>query len=426
MNQDNPHDKSGGRHEFIPFKTIPRRRPHFPESVISALIESFRGDIYSSQRETKDLETALHDKLGIMNPTVTASGRIGLRLLLETSGLHSGAEILVPGYTFGLIYPAIKASGFIPVPVDIAPHSFQMDPAKAEAAVTKRTGAILATHLFGEPCEIESFVEIAAKNKLLLIEDCAQALGASRGKNSAGSFGDAAISSFDISKPLHGIRGGLAFGKDSEWITKVREKVISLPARGGNALPEIISGYAQTAFVGSPLWRGPMILFSHKHTRDLLVRLYRKSEVSENAPGIKTIIDEVGLPGQLARIIRLNLESLASRLERRREIRVIYRELLGDILDFQSNFPADKGTCHMVVATVKADIASLRRFLALRGIDIAAGDEIADDCLRVPGSVTDAIFKSAISLPIYSSLCDDDVRLVSDYIRVGYNKCRTN
>lgn len=407
----------------FPLRTIPRRKPYFAPGAKADLFTSLRGGKSDQARETADLEAALAGELGLQNPAVAASGRIALRLLLETSGLKPGAEVLVPGYTFGLLFPAIEASGFTPIPVDIDPLSFQMDSTKVESAVTEHTGAILATHIFGEPCEIEDFVKIAEKHKLLLIEDCAQALGARRGGAGVGSFGDAAISSFDISKPLQGIRGGVAFGRNADWIARVRERIAGSPTPGP-ATAEIIKGFAETALVGSPLWRGPMMLFSNNSTRDMLVKLYRKGESSESAPGMKKEIGEARLPGPLARAVRENLPSLGKRLERRRRIRETYIETLSDILSFQRTSYSNESSCHMVVATTGTDVTALRRFLAKRGIDAAIREEIADNMIAVKNSATEAVFKSAIALPIYCDLGDDDLRRVIEFVRLGYNKHR--
>jgi dTDP-4-amino-4,6-dideoxygalactose transaminase len=398
---------------MLTLRTIPRRRSYFAPETFSALIALRK----SGNAQSHELETAISQTLALRNPIVVASGRIGLRLLLETSRLERGSEILIPGYTFGLLFPAIRASGFVPVPVDIDPDSFLMDPTKAEAAVTSRTGALIATHLFGEPCDIVRLDEIARRRGLLMIEDCAQALGARSRGVSVGVTGDAGFASFDISKPLQGIRGGVVFSSDAAWMDRVRERVQASGPPARNPLPEIATGYLGHALVQSFLWRAPMILFSFDATQKMILKIYRSGESSENAPGMAAEIGCAALPDLLAGMVRLNLPNLEQRLEQRRAVRAVYRELLDSTLSFQRVEPGDEGSVHMVVAKAPCDILHLRRMLAIRGIDIAAGAEIADDCLGKRGSVVEKVFENAIALPIHCEMKESDARAVAKAVK---------
>jgi len=393
-------------------KTIPRRRQYFAPGSVSTAFKGLRTG--AGAAETEALEGSLAAVLGLQNPVAVASGRVGLRLLLETSGLDRGAEILVPGYTFGLVYPAIRASGFEPVAVDIDARTFQMDAGAAGAAVTPRTGAVLATHIFGEPCDMDGLGALARSRGLLLIEDCAQAMGARRRGVAVGTIGAAGFGSFDISKPLQGIRGGVVFSRDAAWMERVRRRVAEagLPPRGPAG--DLLRGAAECALVRSPLWRVPMLLFGLPATQKLLVSAYRRGESSPGAAGMAEEVGEAGLPRALAGIVRKNLDTLGARLERRRALRTLYHETLrGAPVAFQETDPADEGTAHMVVARVSDDVFRLRRHMALRGMDLAAGAEVADDCLRRKGSAVEKVFNEAVSLPIYCKMSEADVRRVS-------------
>src|SRR5688572_1681758 len=125
---------------------IPRRIPYFAPKTINKLLS-----IQKSQdlNEVKKLESDLKKYLKIPNPVVVGQGRIGLKLILKSLAIKKGAEIIMPGYTFGTLTKVIRDAGFIPKPVDIDESSFQMSPTAASKAITRRTSAILATHLFG-------------------------------------------------------------------------------------------------------------------------------------------------------------------------------------------------------------------------------------------------------------------------------------
>ena len=139
---------------------IPRRIPYFAPKTIWKLVGFKR---HQNSNEVEKLEKDLNKYLQLPNPVVVGQGRIGLTLILKSLTIAPGSEIIMPGYTFGTLTEVIKKAGFTPRPVDIDLLSFQMSPEKAQKAINNKTRAILATHLFGEPCDIMSFQKIAKK-----------------------------------------------------------------------------------------------------------------------------------------------------------------------------------------------------------------------------------------------------------------------
>ena len=398
-------------------RTIARRREYFAPGTLVRLGAYLTTSRRRTGRFAADLEKKLAAALELPNPALVSSGRAGLRLLLETSGLESGAEIIIPGYTFGLLVPAIRASGFTPVPVDVHRHTFQMHPEQAAAAVTPRTGAILATHLFGEPCDMPRLMEISEKNNLLLIEDCAQAMGARHGPTGVGTTGHAGFSSFDISKPLQGLRGGVVFSGDNAWIERVKKRFVSsLPNRSIPA-GAMFSGFAKHFLVRSPLWRIFMMLFSSEFMQQMIVALYRMRESSEKTDAFAPGITDPSMPEILAYIAGLNMESLEERLQRRRALRSQYLELLHDTLEFQETSDSDQGSVHMVAALSPMDPFVLRRRLVVRGVDIGLGSEVADDCLAREGSHVEDISGRMIALPMHDFLQDRHVEFVASAVK---------
>jgi dTDP-4-amino-4,6-dideoxygalactose transaminase len=131
-----------------------------------------------------------------------SSGTDALLASLMAIGIKPGDEIITTPYTFFATVGCIVRLGAKPVFVDIDPHTYNLDPAKIEAALTPRTRAILPVHLYGQMAEMEPIVEIARRRELYVIEDAAQAIGAEYKGQRAGSIGHLGCFSFFPSKNL--------------------------------------------------------------------------------------------------------------------------------------------------------------------------------------------------------------------------------
>ncbi|EIL97536.1 aminotransferase [Rhodanobacter thiooxydans] len=131
-----------------------------------------------------------------------------LRGYLQLGALREGDEVIVPGNTFIASFLAVSANRLLPVPVEPDPSSFNLDPACVEAAIGPRTRAIMAVHLYGQLADMPALAALAARHRLLLIEDAAQAHGAACDGRRAGAFGDAAAFSFFPAKNLGALGDG--------------------------------------------------------------------------------------------------------------------------------------------------------------------------------------------------------------------------
>lgn len=151
------------------------------------------------------------------------NGLDALRLILQASGIGPGDEVIVPAQTFVATWLAVSSVGATPVPVDIDASSSNIDPGRVEDAVTTRTRAVVGVHLFGKPCDMAALRRITDRAGLLLVEDAAQAHGASLGGRCAGSLGDAAAFSFYPAKNLGALGdGGAVTTSDRELAHRVR------------------------------------------------------------------------------------------------------------------------------------------------------------------------------------------------------------
>lgn len=137
------------------------------------------------------------------------SGTSALHIMLLAYNIGKGDEVIVPSFSFAATANAVALTGAKPVFVDIDPHTFCIDPQAIEAAVTKKTRAIMVVHLYGMPANMTQIIAIANKYDVLLFEDAAQAHGASIDKNQVGTLADAAAFSFYPTKNMTSGEGGM-------------------------------------------------------------------------------------------------------------------------------------------------------------------------------------------------------------------------
>lgn len=143
-----------------------------------------------------------------------------LRAYKELGVLAEGDEVIVPGNTFIASFLAITENRLVPIPVEPDPSSFNLDPVRAEAAIGPRTRAIMAVHLYGQLADMPALATLARQHGLLLIEDAAQAHGATSDGRKAGAFGDAAAFSFFPTKNLGALGDGGAVVTDNDALAE--------------------------------------------------------------------------------------------------------------------------------------------------------------------------------------------------------------
>ena len=155
---------------------------------------------------------------------ITASyGRMAFRYILQALELPAGSEVVFPALTFWVVPEMARTLGLKPVFADIDPVTFNLDPDSLERVITERTRAVVPTHLYGLPCDMESILRVAARYQLHIIEDCAHSLGARYRGRRVGTFGDAAFFSFQSLKPLNTSGGGIALAWDRRLAEGVRK-----------------------------------------------------------------------------------------------------------------------------------------------------------------------------------------------------------
>jgi dTDP-4-amino-4,6-dideoxygalactose transaminase len=152
--------------------------------------------------ELSRFENAFAQYCGVPYAVGVASGTDALRLACRALGLAAGDEVIVPAMTFAATAFAVSLAGATPVPVDVRSEDALIDPGKIEPAITPRTRAIIPVHLYGQCAEMDEIRSIAARHSLAVIEDAAQAHGATHRGKRAGSLGDIGCFSFYPAKNL--------------------------------------------------------------------------------------------------------------------------------------------------------------------------------------------------------------------------------
>src|SRR6478672_2978558 len=162
--------------------------------------------------------------------TATSFGRMAFHYILQALDLPAGSEIIFPALTFWVVPEIARRAGLRPVFVDVDSATFNLDPSKIEAALTEHTRAIVPTHLYGCPCAMSEIMKIAEKHDLVVIEDCAQAVGARYRGRRVGTFGKASFFSFQMLKGINTYGGGMVVTNDAEVSRKVRDQAVNEPA----------------------------------------------------------------------------------------------------------------------------------------------------------------------------------------------------
>jgi dTDP-4-amino-4,6-dideoxygalactose transaminase len=178
---------------------------------------------YILGEEVEAFETEFATYCGAKHCIGVGNGLDALHLILHAYGINTGDEVIVPANTYIATWLAISHTGATPVPVEPNEQTYNIDATKIEAAITKQTKAIMPVHLYGQPANMEPIFEIAKHYNLKVIEDAAQAHGATYKGKRTGNLGDAAGFSFYPGKNLGALGdGGAVVTNDDKLADKVR------------------------------------------------------------------------------------------------------------------------------------------------------------------------------------------------------------
>jgi dTDP-4-amino-4,6-dideoxygalactose transaminase len=186
----------------VPFLDFVSPYEELKAELDEAYFRFMRSAWYILGREVEAFEQEFAAYCGVEHCVGVGNGLEALHLILRGYGIGAGDEVIVPSNTYIATWLAVSYAGATPVPVEPNPETFNIDPARIEAAITARTKAIMPVHLYGQPADMDPITELARKRGLKVIEDNAQAHGARYKGRRTGSLGDAAGNSFYPGKNL--------------------------------------------------------------------------------------------------------------------------------------------------------------------------------------------------------------------------------
>jgi perosamine synthetase len=195
---------------------IPLSSPDVTEAEIDAVVEVLRTPRLSLGPKLAEFERAVAAYSGTRFAVAVNSGTSGLHLAVRALGLGAGDEVITTPFSFAASANVLLYNFATPVFVDVDAATLNIDPRLVEAAITPRTRAILAVHVFGRPAAMTELREIAARYDLAIVEDACEAIGAEVNGARVGSLGDAGVFAFYPNKQITTGEGGAILTDDPE------------------------------------------------------------------------------------------------------------------------------------------------------------------------------------------------------------------
>jgi len=361
---------------MIPFADLKLQYHNIKDEIDQAIARVLEESQFILGKEVAALEQEFASYCGVRHSIGVNSGTSALHLALLAAGVGPGDEVITVPFTFVATVAAILYAGAKPVFVDIDPRSFTIEVAKIEAAITKSTRAILPVHLYGQPADMDPILEIARQHRLIVIEDAAQAHGATYKGRRTGSMGDLACFSFYPGKNLG------AYGEAGMVVTnnQAYERTIRMLRDWGQEKKylHVLKGYN-----------------------------YRME----------------GIQGA---ILRVKLRHLEDWTEARREHAALYKELLSDdIVQTPEEMPYSRHVYHVYAVRTK-DRSALQQALNEMRIQTGIHYPIPIHLLPAYGDlgygrgsfpVSEQLAEEELSLPMFAELRPDQIQQIASVIR---------
>ncbi|TPJ33174.1 DegT/DnrJ/EryC1/StrS aminotransferase family protein [Mesorhizobium sp. B2-6-5] len=364
-------------------RKIPVYEPHLAGKVSAYVNECLTtGWISSRGPFISRFENAFAEYVGAQQATSVANGTVALHLALDVLGIGTGDEVIVPSFTYIASVNTVLQTGATPIYVDSLEDTLQMDPRAVRNAITPRTRAVMAVHLYGHPCDMDAIPTLCRDHNLLLVEDCAEGFGTRWRGQHVGTFGDVATFSFFGNKTITTGEGGMVLARSADVMDKCRR----LKSQGVSPTRE--------------------------YWHDMLAYNYRMTNIQA----------AIGLA---------QIEMAAEIIERKQQIAEVYRTRLSR-LPLRTHDPVgDVNHSHWMCSIVvdqAEDRDRLRAHLAEDEIETRPFFPLASHMPHCHSDQTfpigDSVSKRGINLPSYPGLTEEQLNRICSSI-AGYFESRS-
>lgn len=276
-------------------------------------------------KEVQEFEQEFARYMGTSEAVAFNSGRSALMAILDALALEKGSEVLLQAFTCNAVPNPVQWLGLKPVYVDCKEEDYNMNAEDLERKITPRSKAVIVQHTFGIPADIDAIQEVCRKYNLILLEDCAHALGARYKGKLVGTFGKAALFSLSRDKVLSCVYGGIALAQDPMLAARIRafQKSIGYPSHRW-ILQQLLH----------PLFMNLLILPTYRMLGKYLLILFQAFGVLSKAVhwkekrGRKPPYFPKALPASLSVLASHQLQKLERMNQHRKEVAAFYRKKL--------------------------------------------------------------------------------------------------
>ena len=302
---------SSFRHYSSIFPLVPLAAPHWDSTTYRAILRSFLTGGIIDGPDLGKLKSEVSETFGVADAILCGSGSLALEIALRACDIRENDEVVIPAFCCTAVVAPILAAGSVPVFADVG-EDLNLTAEAIDAVLTQKTTAVIVPHLFGNPADINAILELVHRKNIRVIDDAAQALGATIDGQPAGSFGDAGVLSFGGEKVCSGLGGGVVMSRRPEVLDRCL-KVYLEPPVPSTAARGFLSTLIRRRWRRWTLPLQKTLSRAADHSPDSPPALYRKQSMAN-----------------LYAAVALNLmETLHENIAARRARFRAYQELLG-------------------------------------------------------------------------------------------------
>ena len=369
--------------------------------------------------DIRRFEKAFAEFIGVPEAVAIPSGRAGLQFIFDALELEPEAEVICSAFAYPVVPHLTRSLGYSVRFADCEMDTLGMDPQALEATITDRTRVVIATHLYGVPCRIRQIAEIAEAHGAILIEDCAHCYGASLGGRKAGAFGRFAYFSFETSKPINTMGGGMVTTQDPELAARLREVGRREPPKNLAWLRKRLLKTTFESTVTHPLafnlgvYPALRLLQSREDSDERFASGYQPDEITMQGRMGRYTNYQASLGLDQMRIVSPQLTRRVANAER------LIRQLQGSV-KFQTHDVEDVTSNYMLVTALFPEMQAMARRLLELGVDTK--HHYMRDCSALLDS--GEIFPNAgraereiLHLPAYPELSDSKIDWIAERVQ---------